>query len=256
MHVELAIGVEELVAEDALAEFIAGNHLAGQLGESGHEFKFDGGERDGAAVVAHEAGASIHFEIAENGEVRRRRGRGIRRSGRGAAQDGVDARGKFTGIEGFGEVVIGADFEADDAVHVVAVGGEHHDGNRRGGADLTENLEAAHAGEHHVEDDQGIGTGESAAEAHGAVMDGFGAQALRNEIFRDEFAQLNVVIHDQNAGVERWSCIFQRHGKRHRACHHGGKRYRGEGARVTILDDFGGGATGSADMPHGRAGGA
>jgi len=252
VHIELTIGAEELVAEDALAEFIAGNHLSGQLGESGHEFKFDGGERDGAAVVAHEAGAIIHFEIAENGEIGRRGSRGIRRCGRSAAQDGVDARGEFTRIEGLGEVVIGADFEADDAVDVVTVGGEHHDGDGGGCADLAENFKAAHAREHDVEDDQGIGTGESAIEAHDAVMDGFGAQALRNEIFRDEVAQLNVVIHDQNAGVERWSCIFRRHGKRHRACHHGGKRYRGEGTRVTILDDFGGGATGSADTPHGR----
>jgi hypothetical protein len=252
VHIELAIGAEELVAEDALAEFIAGNHLAGQLGESGHEFKFDGGERDGAAVVAHEAGTSIHFEIAENGEIGRRRSGGIRRCGRSATQDGVDARGEFTGIEGLGEVVIGADFEADDAVDVVAVGGEHDDGDRGGCADLAEDFKAAHAGEHDIENDQGIGAGESAAEAHGAVMDGFGAQSLRNEIFRDEFAQFHVVIHNQNAGVKCWDCIFRRHGKRHRACHHGGKRYRGEGTRVTILDDFGGGATGSADTLHGR----
>jgi hypothetical protein len=253
VHVELAIRAEEVVAEDAFAEFIAGNHLAGQLRESGHELKFDRGQRDGAAIVAHEAGARIHFEVAENCAIGRGCGGGIGWSGRSPTQDGVDTRSEFARVEGLGEVVIGADFQADDAVHVVTVCGEHDDGDGGGCADLAENFEAAHAGEHHVENDQGIGAGESAAEADTAVMDGLGAQALRNEVFRDEFAQLDIVIHDQNAGVEHRGCIVRRHRKRHRACHHGRSRNRGEGTRLTILDDFGGGATGSRQAMRERA---
>ena len=189
MHVEFAIGGEELGAEDAFAEFIAGDNLAGQFGEGGHEFELNGGELQGTTVVANEAGARINFDIAEDGAIGRGRGGRDCGSGRGgAAQDGVNSRGELAGIEGFGEVIIGADFQSDDPVHVVAVRGEHDDGNGGHGTDFAENLEAAHAGKHHVENDEGIGAGESAAEAGAAVVNGFGAQALRDEVFGDELA--------------------------------------------------------------------
>ena len=71
MYVELAVGGKKAVAEDAFAEFIAGDDLAGQFGEGGHQFEFDGGELDGAAVVANEAGARVNFEVAEDGEIGR-----------------------------------------------------------------------------------------------------------------------------------------------------------------------------------------
>jgi hypothetical protein len=58
-------------------------------------------------------------------------------------------------------------------------------------------------------------------------VDGFCAQALRDEVFGDELAEFDVVIHDQNASVERWGCVVRRHGKSHRGCHHGRKRNRG-----------------------------
>jgi len=138
----------------------------------------------------------------------------------------MDAGGEFAGIEGFGEVIIGADFEADDAVDVITVSGEHDDRDGGGGADLAEDLEAAHAGEHDVENDEGVGAGESAAKADAAVVDGFGAKALGDEVFGNEFAELDIVIDDQNAGFERWGCVVRRHGRRHRTCHRGRERNR------------------------------
>ncbi|KAG1603320.1 hypothetical protein G6F45_014272 [Rhizopus arrhizus] len=39
-----------------------------------------------------------------------------------AAQDRLDARQQFARDEGFDQVVVGAHFQADDAVHVVAAG--------------------------------------------------------------------------------------------------------------------------------------
>jgi hypothetical protein len=45
------------------------------------------------------------------------------------AQDRADARQQLARLEGFGQVVVGADLQADDAVHRVALGGEHHDGD-------------------------------------------------------------------------------------------------------------------------------
>jgi hypothetical protein len=53
----------------------------------------------------------------------------MRRSptGRVAAQDGLDARHQLAGIERLGQVVIGAELEADDLVDVLAAGRQHDD---------------------------------------------------------------------------------------------------------------------------------
>jgi hypothetical protein len=42
-----------------------------------------------------------------------------------AAQHGAHARQQLARLEGFGQVVVGAHFQADDAVHRVALGGQH-----------------------------------------------------------------------------------------------------------------------------------
>ncbi len=138
----------------------------------------------------------------------------------------MDARSELTGIEGFGEVMIGADFQADDALHIVAVSREHDDGNGGDGADFAEDFEAAHAGKHDVENDEGVGAGESAVQADTAVVNGFCAQALGDEVFGDEVAQFDVIINDENAGGERWRRMVRGHRKSHKTCHHDDRRNR------------------------------
>lgn len=71
----------------------------------------------------------------------------------------MDARGEFARIEGFGEVIIGADFQADDAVHIVAMSGEHDDRDGGDGPDFAQDFEAAHAGKHNVKNDEGVSAG-------------------------------------------------------------------------------------------------
>ncbi|MNE13932.1 hypothetical protein D3C80_1067870 [compost metagenome] len=44
-----------------------------------------------------------------------------------AAQDGFDPRKKFTGSEGLRQIVVGAHFEPDNAIHLVIAGGQHQD---------------------------------------------------------------------------------------------------------------------------------
>ena len=92
--------------------------------------------------------------------VRRRAGRLERRA---AAQHGVDAGQQLARVEGLGQVVVGADLEADDAVDVLALGGEHDD--RRavvGGAQAPADRQAVLAGQHQVEHDQVDGLAQSA----------------------------------------------------------------------------------------------
>ena len=70
-------------------------------------------------------------------------------------QDSLDARQQLRTAEWLGDVVVCADLEPDDAIDLVALGRQD---DHRGGHPLAsqdaENLHAAHAWQHHVEQDQ------------------------------------------------------------------------------------------------------
>ena len=74
----------------------------------------------------------------------------------GAAQNGLDARLDLQNIEGLGHVVVGAVFQAEDLVHILALGGEHDNGHIGVFADAGAHFHAAQLGEHDVEQDQVI----------------------------------------------------------------------------------------------------
>lgn len=77
----------------------------------------------------------------------------------GAAEDGADAGGEFAGAEGFGDVVVGSEFEADDAVDFAVTCGEEEDGDGGGLAESATDVEAAHVGESDIEDEAVEGFG-------------------------------------------------------------------------------------------------
>ncbi len=58
------------------------------------------------------------------------------------------------GIEGLGQVIVRAQFQAHDAIHIFAPRGEHDDGDLALGAQPAQNLEAIDAGQHDVKDYQ------------------------------------------------------------------------------------------------------
>ena len=72
----------------------------------------------------------------------------------GAADDGAQTGNKLLHAERLGQVVIGADLEADDAVDLLGLGGEHQDGDARGGAQASAQAQAVLAREHQVEHDE------------------------------------------------------------------------------------------------------
>src|SRR5258705_6155908 len=72
-----------------------------------------------------------------------------------AAQYGLDASEQFANGERFGDVIIGAELEADDLIYFLTARGEHDDGNGRPfGLELLAHIESAHAGHHDVENHQ------------------------------------------------------------------------------------------------------
>ena len=70
----------------------------------------------------------------------------------------MDAQDQFPRAEGLGDVIIRAQFEADDPVHFLGFGGEHDDRNLGRRGLLFQHLahfEAAHPGQHQIENDEG-----------------------------------------------------------------------------------------------------
>ena len=115
-----------------------------------------------------------------------------------AAQHGLDAGDELARGEGLGDVVVGAELEAVDAVVLGGARGEEDDGDDAEGGVLAEapaEVEAVAAGHHDVEQEEG-----------GRLAFGVGDDAADGEVGADgEAGALQVILHQaRDVGV-----IFQ-----------------------------------------------
>ncbi len=113
------------------------------------------GEGQFLAVFVQRSQTHVERERPEGDDflVYRRRARHF--CGRAAAQHGMDACQQLPGVEGFGQIVVRTDFQADDAIHVFAFGREHDDGRLVVGcAKPAANGQAVFARHHQVQHDQ------------------------------------------------------------------------------------------------------
>ena len=187
-------GIDEgIVFPDIAEELVAGLDASGALGEDGEELEFGGSEVDGLAFPRGDVAGDIDMEIAEAELVA-----GFF-AGLAAAEDFLDAQEEFARAERFGEVIISAEFEAEDAVDLGRLGGEHEDGRLGGGgleAEGFANLEAVHFREHDIEDDEVGGLGAGFFEGLGAVGGGgYGITGLL-EVELDEFNGFRFIIYN------------------------------------------------------------
>src|SRR5690606_37315872 len=75
--------------------------------------------------------------------------------GTAAAQNGIDASQQFTGVEWLGQVVVGAHFQANDAVDFLGLGRQHDDGRVVVAAtQAAADRQTVFAGQHQVEYEQ------------------------------------------------------------------------------------------------------
>ncbi|MCY1532539.1 hypothetical protein D9M68_678210 [compost metagenome] len=159
------------MAAQPVEDVVAAEHLAGLAGQQREQVELGAGEFHALAVAQHLAPVEVDREAVEHAQLRIGDSR-CRRAAL-AAQDGLHARHEFARLEGLGQVVVGAEFEADHAVHHLAARGEHHDGDVAFLADLAAQLEAVHLGQHDVEDGRVVvpraQLGDAFARALGAV---------------------------------------------------------------------------------------
>jgi len=193
VHVERAVEGIPFSAEDGFGEGFTLDDFAGRAHEDFEESELDVGEIDEGIVLANGAGGGIEDQVLD---YERGRFGGCIGCG-GAAADGADAGEELAGIEGLGEVIVGAHLEADDAVDVFAAGGEEEDAVGGEGAEAGEDFEAVDAGEHDVEKDHGPGVGARGFKAGVAAMDGVDAEIVASEVFGEHVAELYVVVDEE-----------------------------------------------------------
>ena len=194
-------------------DFLAREDLAGLAGESLEQCGFAAGEMDDAFGAAQLGAGHVEFEGAEADGTG-----GFRGGGRGtAAKHGAEAEDEFVGLEGLGEIIIRAGFEAGDAVFGGAAGGEKEDGHVGAlGAEGVGEGEAGFAGHHDVEHEQ-VGLDDAQlVPGFGGMAGGGDAEALFGEIAREEGAEADVIVHDEDESVVAhgfggsWRCVAAR----------------------------------------------
>jgi len=117
----------------------------------------------------------------------------------GAPQQGAEAGEEFAGRKGLRQVVVGTEFEADDAVHLLATAGEHHDGHFGLRADAAEDLKAIAARHHDIEDDRRPRLRSGTLSSMLAIVLHFDPEAHGLEVIGHELAELGVVVDDEEA---------------------------------------------------------
>ena len=119
--------------------------------------------------------------------------------GAGAAADGADAGEQLLGVEGLHEVVVGPGVEAGHAVgHRIAGGDEDHRGRVAGLPHAAQHVEAAHDGQHEVEQHAVVGARGGELSAAPAVRRDVGRPTLAPEYLRDRLGEPPRVLHHEN----------------------------------------------------------
>ena len=124
--------------------------------------------------------------------------RGRRRARAVAAKDGANSRDQFAAAERLRHIVVGAEFQSDDAIDLVALGGDHDDRDVGFGAQRAAQRQPVFARQHEIEQDE-VDARVGQRLAHGfAVAGAADAKAVLDERARHQFAHLSVIVDDQD----------------------------------------------------------
>ena len=218
MAVDRPVEDIERLAEDALAYLLACPDTTRLLGQRREKVQFGAGQRHDGAATFDLTGVQVDRQIEERGGGPECNGRGCGTGGDGrgqrcqtadrrrrrppeAPQDCPDAGDHFAGLERLGHVVIGAQFEPGDAVDDVVPGSQHHDADIRAfAAQRPQNVEAGAQRQHHVEHQQVQACGPRQVERDLSVGRLEHLVALTFEVGANDFADVRLVVGDENPG--------------------------------------------------------
>ena len=100
--------------------------------------------------------------------------------------------------ERLGDVVVGAELQADDLVELGVLGGQHDDRHARFGADDAADLDARQLGQHQVEQDEVRALGTELGQGLAAVGGGDDPESVGFERVDQRLAQGGLVVDDED----------------------------------------------------------
>ncbi|MOA02255.1 hypothetical protein D3C78_1216990 [compost metagenome] len=188
MHVQAAVVQGQLAAEGDLRQFLFVQGLARLLEQGFQQAAFGDGEGEFLFVDADHAAHRAETQVAQF-QLAGHRCRVA------AAQDGAQAGGQLSRVAGFGQVIVGAKFQAENTVQGLAPGREHqHRQIRVIAAQLLEQFQAAAIGQHHIQyHGRRSGFGQRTARAL-AVVTGSYLKPFLAQPTAQELTQLLVII--------------------------------------------------------------
>ena len=130
--------------------------------------------------------------------------------GGGAAQHGLDAGRDLLGVKRLDDVVIRAQLKTQHLVVGLALSGQHDDGGVVLGAELAADLPAVHDRHHNVQQDQVGMQFVKVGQGCFAVMGHRDRVALLDQVKTQQFADIFIVINDQNFLICHLSFLLAR----------------------------------------------
>src|SRR5260370_4882680 len=146
---------------------------------------------------AHTPRGAVDADIADGGALRDRLGLiGVRCC---AAQGRVDTGKDLADREGLRDVVVGARTDTEALGGLGVLGSDYDDRHATALPQRAAEIEAAHAGEHQVEQDQVGPSGARGAQARGSVSSFLNREASRCQVVLQHLADSFVVLDDEDS---------------------------------------------------------
>ena len=197
VHVDRARVAVGGVAPDALEQHRAAEHAAGVARERGQDLELHVGEPHGLVARGHLAALEVDHQLALADRLLELLV-GLRQ--RRAPQHGLHAAAELAHREGLGDVVVGAQLQAEHLVDLLGLGGEHDDRHGAARADLAADVEAVELGQHHVEHDEVEAVLAQPVERLAAVERGDDVVALLAQRVGEQLLHRQLVVHEQDPG--------------------------------------------------------
>src|SRR6185437_15436426 len=197
VHVDGAGGDVGAVLPNFAQQLLARDHAMAVINQIAQELQLFLRHADGLTAFADLGALEIDVDIFE---MEAADGDAILLAN--AAQQSVDAGQQLGWVERLCQIIVGAEFEPDDAIGHLRFGGEYQDGGVDAFlAQIAANLESGFFGEHQVENDQGEVAAGCAGEPGFSVRSEFNVVAFGAEQVGNGERQPRLVFNQQNARV-------------------------------------------------------
>ena len=195
MNIDDSIEGPKLPPEDAFGELFPREDPSGSTQKTLQQGKLHAGQIHRRVVLPNFTRCRIEAQIAWASSAGPPR---LQLQG-GAAKNGANSCNELAWVEWLGQVVVRSDLQTQDSLDIFSPGGQDQHRNRRLSAQPSQNIQTAHAGQHEIENNHGMFSRECALKPTRSFVHGFDREPLGTKALREQSAQLDIIIDDENA---------------------------------------------------------